>query len=366
MKTITLSGVVGYDTTAADIRQALDEAAGGDVRLVVSSPGGLVADAIDIYNMLRRYPGATEALLSGYAMSAASYIPLACDRVLAEDNAVMMIHNAQGLAWGDHNTLLKYGTVLKSLSATLRRAYEQKSGRTADELQAMMDEETYLFGDEIAGAGFADEMVDAEEGEDDRDGAEAVASEAFAAMAGRLAADRERVTADLGRAMNLAKQASKRQPATAVTAAPPPQIHKEITMDLKTLKEQHQELVAAIAQEVTASHEEALAAARADGAKAERDRIEDVRAQAIPGHEKIVEAMAFDGVSTGADCAKAIVAAEKLLRQQAQDQQQADANALVPPATPPAGAMAMKRGDFDKLDAQAKRDHFAAGGTVVD
>lgn len=50
------------------------------------------------------------------------------------------------------------------------------------------------------------------------------------------------------------------------------------------------------------------------GADAERDRIQSCEDAALPGHEKIVSAMKFDGKSTGADVALAIVREEKSLR----------------------------------------------------
>lgn len=58
-----------------------------------------------------------------------------------------------------------------------------------------------------------------------------------------------------------------------------------------------------------------LDAARAEGhaagAAAERQRITDVRAQSLPGHEALIEKMAFDGTTTGAQAAAAVITAER-------------------------------------------------------
>lgn len=90
------------------------------------------------------------------------------------------------------------------------------------------------------------------------------------------------------------------------------------TMDLQTLKKDHSDLVEAIVKEALTGMEEKLAKAKADGmaegAAAEQERIKGVRLQLVPGHEALVEQMAFDGKSTAADTAMAIVAAEKVLR----------------------------------------------------
>lgn len=72
------------------------------------------------------------------------------------------------------------------------------------------------------------------------------------------------------------------------------------TMDMKTLAEQHPELLAQIQAE-----------ARAAGAQAEAARVADVRSHAMKGHEALVEKLAADGKTTGPEAAMQILAAEK-------------------------------------------------------
>lgn len=92
------------------------------------------------------------------------------------------------------------------------------------------------------------------------------------------------------------------------------------TMTLEELREKHPELVALIAKEATSGNEEALAAAREEGATTERERIQAVKEQSLPGHEDLVESLAFDGKTTGAEAAVKVLAAEKeSQRQKAED-----------------------------------------------
>lgn len=51
--------------------------------------------------------------------------------------------------------------------------------------------------------------------------------------------------------------------------------------------------------------------AMAEGATQERARIQAVRAQALPGHEALIETLAFDGKTTGDQAASAVLAAER-------------------------------------------------------
>lgn len=177
MKVISISGVIGWDVSAAAIRRMLAEAGTEDVEVQIASPGGFVAEGLEIFNLLRRYPGNLTTRLMGMAASLASYIALAGSRVIAEENVVFMIHNAMGFAMGDHNEMRKAADVFEGLSRILAREYERKSGKSNEEIRELMDEETYYFGPEAKEAGFVDEIVPvtAEDAEKDKTAALALA-----------------------------------------------------------------------------------------------------------------------------------------------------------------------------------------------
>jgi hypothetical protein len=61
----------------------------------------------------------------------------------------------------------------------------------------------------------------------------------------------------------------------------------------------------------------AKAVARSEGAAAEAKRAADVRAQGLRGHEALIEQLASDGHTTGAEAAVAVLAAERQLQQSA-------------------------------------------------
>lgn len=174
MKVIAISGPIGWDVAPKDIRAQLDEAAGEDIEVQVSSPGGLVYDGLEIYNLIKRYPGAVTTRLMGLAASMASYIVMVGDRIIAEDNAVLMIHNARAIAAGDHNTMRKAAGIVEGLSRTIGRAYERKTGKTREEIAELMDNETFLYGQEMADEGFVDEVVPAPDADQDDDKAAAI------------------------------------------------------------------------------------------------------------------------------------------------------------------------------------------------
>ena len=93
----------------------------------------------------------------------------------------------------------------------------------------------------------------------------------------------------------------------------------KITMTKEELKAKHPELYDAIVlegfekakAELGEASVEAVSKAKTEGAEVERARIQDVKSMLIPGHEALVETLMFDGKSTGADAAKAILVEEK-------------------------------------------------------
>lgn len=83
---------------------------------------------------------------------------------------------------------------------------------------------------------------------------------------------------------------------------------------------------AAITKEhIEKDHPHLAAAFRQEGASAERERIQSVQAQAIPGHEALINSMMFDGKSNAGDAAIAVLAAERTSRNAAAAANRADA-----------------------------------------
>ena len=94
----------------------------------------------------------------------------------------------------------------------------------------------------------------------------------------------------------------------AGAASEPATSHKENHMNIETLKAEHPAVFDAIKAE-------GVAEGMTQGTTAERQRIQDVLAQALPGHEALVQTLAFDGKTTGPEAASAVLAAERKARE---------------------------------------------------
>lgn len=113
------------------------------------------------------------------------------------------------------------------------------------------------------------------------------------------------------------------------------------TVTAESIKIAYPDVYASIEHDAFARGQAAgLAAGRDDGLKegaaAERDRIKDVEAQCIPGHEALIADLKYDGVTSGPQAAVKILAAEKKLRETTLSDFQADHTKVAAPAVPPA------------------------------
>lgn len=105
-----------------------------------------------------------------------------------------------------------------------------------------------------------------------------------------------------------------------IATTPQPQ---EPAMNRETLERDHPALVAEI-------RSEAAAQASTTAATAERERIQSVLAQGMPGHEALVQKLAFDGKTTGPEAAVQVLAAHRGVLANAANAHFADAPKRVP------------------------------------
>ena len=197
MKKIIINGEIGWEVTTQGVRADLDAAAGDDLDIQIASPGGYVSTGLAIFNLFRDYkrehPGAQiVATIKGVAASMATYLAVnpAFDLVVAEDNAVFMIHNAMGGASGDYRDMRKMAEILDGVTQIIGKAYTAKTGTALEEIRDMMDDETWLFGDEIKAAGFVDEIIKSED-DANKESALAQAHIKFDALAAHMAEKRD-------------------------------------------------------------------------------------------------------------------------------------------------------------------------------
>ena len=341
-----ISGGVSTELVARDLRAALDDPSVHSIILSIDSPGGTVDGTETLANLVAASSKPIVTLASGTMASAAYWIGSAANAAYITDSTTIVgsigvvathtdISKAQAAA-GVKTTEIFAGQYKRIAS---NYAPLSKEGR-----QTMQDQVDYtysLFVSAVAAnRGVSTDVVL----KNMADGRIFIGQQAIDAGLVDGVSTLESLVAQLN-----ASRASGRSVGASLNRAGVAQ-PKPIGAAMPITREQ----LAAEAPDV-------LAAIQAEGASAERARIQAVEAQAIPGHEALIASLKFDGKSTAGDAAMAVLAAEKQARTTQAAKLAGDAPAPLPLV--PAATVEPKADTRADLDAKAKAYQAAHPGT---
>jgi ATP-dependent Clp endopeptidase proteolytic subunit ClpP len=152
-----------FGIRAKDVMDQLKEA--GDVEeidLFINSPGGVVFEAITIFNALKQHKAPVNVTIMGLAASGGSIIAMAGDTVKMAKGSFIMIHRGSGLTLGNASDHLDMAGKLEKIDQQLAGIYADRTGKSIDAITAWMDSETWFNADEAVDKGFADETTETE------------------------------------------------------------------------------------------------------------------------------------------------------------------------------------------------------------
>lgn len=314
----SISGGASYEMVAKDFAQAMNDPAVEAIVLVVDSPGGAIDGVQKLGDAIFSARGVKPvgAIADGMMASAAYWIGAQADVVVAASDTTMIGSIGVVSAHRDISAAEeKAGVKTTEITAGKYKRIASEFAALSDEGRAEIQERVdYLYeifvGDVAKARGVGVDVV-----------LENMAD-------GRVFIGQQAVKAGLVDGVSTLDEliANLKQRAAGVAS----QINEGAQMDLETIKAEYPDLVLAIA---------------ADAAAAERSRIADVEAQALPGHDALVAQLKADGKTTGPEAAAAILAAEKQKLAGMAAQLAADAPAPVPHAAPPSDSAAESADD---------------------
>ena len=147
------------NTTPKKVASALKEMQGEEVEVYINSPGGSIFAGSEIYTELRAYAGRVKVKIVGIAASAASVIAQAGDESEISPTGLFMIHNVSTSASGDYREMDSTADALRAANQSIINAYVEKTGMNAQELQNLMDKETYFSAQQAVDYGFVDKIM---------------------------------------------------------------------------------------------------------------------------------------------------------------------------------------------------------------
>mgnify|MGYP001020308698 FL=1 len=134
----------------------------GNLTVWISSPGGDVFAASQIYTMLKNHKGRITVKIDSLAASAASIVAMAGDETLIAPTALMMIHDPSTCAMGNKADMEKAIILLDEVKESIINAYETKSHLSRNKIAKLMSDETWLNAKKAHEMGFVDGILFAE------------------------------------------------------------------------------------------------------------------------------------------------------------------------------------------------------------
>ncbi len=134
------------------------------INVVIQSGGGDVFAANAIYNALILNKATITGTIIGICASAATIILMACESRRIAKNAILMAHNPSVSLWGSYQAeeLLKLAEVTNQVKKSIVCAYMERLNKTEDEINQLMDEESWYVGQEAVVAGFCDSVIESD------------------------------------------------------------------------------------------------------------------------------------------------------------------------------------------------------------
>lgn len=160
MTTLALNGNIDQQTVETLIYQ-LSAAGNAPVTLTINSQGGSVQYGATLYEVLKAHrPGVTVEVV-GWALSAASMVAMAGQKIRMSPTALMMVHAPWVKVSGNAADLRQNASILDTVAKSMRGAYD-RSGQPPGVIDAWLTGEHWFTEAEAIAAGLADEIINTE------------------------------------------------------------------------------------------------------------------------------------------------------------------------------------------------------------
>lgn len=124
--------------------------------------GGQVLEGNVIYNSILNAKANVTIYIDGVSASMSSIIMLAGSKVIAADNALIMLHSPSGYTEGTADAHYSTAKLLRAMEKNFGKRYAEKTGKTEAEVKAWFDGNDHWFSaEEALNIGLIDEVIPA-------------------------------------------------------------------------------------------------------------------------------------------------------------------------------------------------------------
>ena len=135
-----------------------------ELTIRINSLGGYLVAAIVIHSLLKEYTAKKIGIVEGVAASAATVVLCACDVIKMHVGTRQLIHNCADLVYDyktadDHE---KAAADLRKWDSALMAIYQQRTGKSEEEISAQMSSDAWMTPEECQAFGLCDEVIGSE------------------------------------------------------------------------------------------------------------------------------------------------------------------------------------------------------------
>lgn len=132
-----------------------------EITFVINSPGGSVSDGMAMYDIVSGLTGeiTTIAEIQGICASAATYLPLACDKIRIHANSDMMLHEPEGGFYGTLITATADIEYFATLRTRIIALYAARTGLTPAQIEDILGAAKFLNAKRCKELNLVDEII---------------------------------------------------------------------------------------------------------------------------------------------------------------------------------------------------------------
>lgn len=127
-----------------------------EIRVLINSHGGDIAEGLGIYDLLRSYNVPIVTFIIGQCCSAATIIFLAGKtRLISENVVAFMVHQAKGGGEGTADDLRTIADFIDSYNERMAAIYMEATGKDAETVAGWLSTDTFMTAEQALANGFA-------------------------------------------------------------------------------------------------------------------------------------------------------------------------------------------------------------------
>ena len=329
------SMLIGYNSIAKDMKDAMNNPDVHAIAMVWDSPGGEVAGAFELATLMHSMRGQKRmvSVVDSMMASAAYLNGSAADEVVISPTGMAGSIGVVTRTIDVSRAMANEGVTVNHIYAGAHKIdgnqFEPLSASVRADIQAQVDA---IYADFVEAVAMHRPGLSASAIRDTEAAMYRGADAVRAGLADRVGTA-DQVIAELA-ALQPGRKSAPRAKTTATGGANMPPEMQSAGLDTDTPQVFTQ-------ADVDAARAEGEAAGRAAGSTAERERIQAVEAQAMPGHEALIAEMKFDGKTTGPEAAVAVLNAHRASLSKRREEMHADAPPVLASAEESAGTVAV-------------------------